>query len=126
MIYAYETTPLPGEDDYVLKHILSSKFVTANNDINEILARTGAIPRKLKWDGKSTLLLMAYDGPYSLGKLVIICCSEEAVEKFEMQVLKNNLKLKNQTPFNNVVKYNIYYNAKEKEKRLLFTKYSAK
>lgn len=133
MLYTYETTiPCPlypsRGNDYIIEHVLAIKFVTATNDINKILAKTGAIrPRQLKWDGNGTLILATYGGPWSIGKLIVICCSELSVEKFERQVLKNNLKAKRQTsnPFNAVViPSNLYYNSKEKEKRLLSTKLS--
>lgn len=135
MLYAYETTiPCPlypsGGNDYIIEHILTIKFVTATNDINKILSKTGAIrPSQLKWDGNGTLILAAYESPWALGKIIIICCSNESVEKFEKRVMKNNLiiKRRNDNPFNvTMAKSNLSFNSKEKEKRLLFTKYSAK
>ena len=134
MLYAYETTiPCPlfpnRSNDYVIEHILVSKFVTATDDIDKILAKTQVTrPKQLKWDGNGTLILAAYEGPWTLGKLIVICCSDESVEKFERRVLKNNLiiKRRNDNPFNvTMAKSNLCFNSKEKEKRQLSTKLSA-
>lgn len=131
MKYVYETTTPFGitafgtlDNHHIIEHVLVYKFISATDDIDKILKRVGAnfYPRQLTWDANGTIILQVSAGPWTLDKAVIICCSELSAEKFERQVLKNNLKTKN-APFN-TSRTNNYYNSKEKEKRLLSTKYS--
>ena len=138
--YVYETTPTyvtptfgVTDNEYIIEHTLVYDYITGTNDLNKIFKKVGFYPypkqlkqlKQLKQDG--IMIIGFQKEAWSLGKLIIVCCSETAAEKFEKQILKNNLKCKkqNNNPFN-TVDFNIYHNSKEKEKRLLFTKYSAK
>ena len=136
--YVYETvptfitTPFDGSDnEYIIEHTLVYDFITATDSIDKVLKKIGVYPypKQLKWNGGIMIIRVLTPGPgiCSIGKLITICCSELVATKFEMQVLKNNLKRKKENNlfnFNTMIDFNIYHNSKEKEKRLLYTKYS--
>lgn len=102
--YVYETTPtfisiLFGgiDDEYIIENILVYNFITATDNIDNALKKVKKVggyhyPKQLKWDNGIMTIRVSTPSPWSsLDKLIIICCSESAAEKFEKQVLKNNL-----------------------------------